>query len=446
MLDENNLKFQEFITSNVSYVLSSNKIPFRITQKPDKLSFFESDLDVLVDATIQERHRIGLELERRLGGLLVIVSENSCYSTRFVIVFESTWTYFFLDLSEGLTHSFLKPIIQKNFFLKDSKKSFFRSSEYFVYHVVKSKIGKKKLQKETVAKSLSLFMENEDEALLFFNSMVVSVRKSMPLLLSFLFGRKIASNFDECNFISEKIVFWKMIDSFLSLKNIYLNIQRICKKIIHPPGVELFILGLDGSGKSDLILDFKKKFKDYKIFSYHYRSFFLRKFFLFKKNTQSVFFDDPEGLPSRSFPVNFFRFLEILAEYLIDRIYFRYKRSSGSLVFVDRSSVDLCFHPERYRFSPKWRLIFFLCFKFFPKPDFLIFLNTPLSLITERKSEINRNRMVSLQKRYMNYMFFDFKTVDLRERNLRNSAVLKMLSDFTKERIISTDLSVKIKT
>lgn len=124
---------------------------------------------------------------------------------------------------------------------------------------------------------------------------------------------------------------------------------RVAKRLLCPTGVQITLLGPDGSGKSTLIELMRENLGDFfrrsKI--YHFRPMF------FEPPSDSKPVTDPHGKPAygmaRSVAKMLYYFLDHWAAYLLQLI--RLKVESTLIIF-DRDFDDVLIDPKRYRFAP----------------------------------------------------------------------------------------------
>lgn len=164
-----------------------------------------------------------------------------------------------------------------------------------------------------------------------------------------------------------------------SISNIFLKIKRI----LHPTGLVVGVLGPDGGGKTTMLEQVKKDvypaFR--RISQYH----------LFPKNVSdgNVPVTDPHNQPKRG---TFLSFLKLL--YFVWLYNWGYltkvlpKKMRSTIVIFDRYYDDVLIDPKRYRNgTPQWMAK--MIGAFIPKPDLWIVVDAPTEVIQMRKQEVS---------------------------------------------------------
>ena len=180
------------------------------------------------------------------------------------------------------------------------------------------------------------------------------------------------------------------------------------KKII------ISLMGVDGSGKTNLAKKLHKIFKKSKYLH-------LKPYILFQD--RRVVIKDPHNQKKSSFIISLLRILSWLISYKI----FFYQNKSKKIYIFDRYAHDILIDPIRYRYSLSKSLTKFIL-KFFPKPNLWIFLNPSLKTIKSRKLELSDRE---LKRQILDYTHF-FK-------NQKN--VLKLNKYIEKKKIIKITTS-----
>ena len=149
---------------------------------------------------------------------------------------------------------------------------------------------------------------------------------------------------------------------------------------INPTRVISF-MGVDGSGKSTLIKQIKKKFKNkIKIKYLHLRPYI----FLTDKRTV---IKEPHIQKKKASKL--FSFSKLLIWLVIYRLFFFYNlKKKNQIIIFDRYVHDILIDPVRYRFNLSTNTIKKLI-KFFPNPNLWIILKVKPSVAYNRKKEIS---------------------------------------------------------
>ena len=181
---------------------------------------------------------------------------------------------------------------------------------------------------------------------------------------------------------------------FLSFS--FCEIWRIVDRILHPTGLIVSFLGLDGSGKSSIINSINIDLGD--VFHYQ-QSFHLKPSFGKKQNSIPVI--DPHGDTPRFWFISILKLLYWWLIYILGWLTRVYPaKIKKSLISFDRFYHDLLVDPRRYRFkNPK--KIAFLIEKVIPKPDLFIYLDLPAEIAHRRKPEIPIEEAKALRNKYL---------------------------------------------
>jgi len=150
-------------------------------------------------------------------------------------------------------------------------------------------------------------------------------------------------------------------------------------------------MGVDGSGKSTLIKEIKKKFK---IKYLHLRPYF----FLTDKR---IIIKNPHAPKQTQLVItSFFRLLSWLFIYK----FFFYLNSGNKkeLIVFDRYVHDILIDPIRYNFNLSKKITKKIL-SYFPQPDLWIILNTKPYIAYKRKKEISMNETIRQSKEYLKF-------------------------------------------
>ena len=174
---------------------------------------------------------------------------------------------------------------------------------------------------------------------------------------------------------------------------------RLAKRMIKPPGFWIAIFGPDGIGKSTLIDSLNENFKP-AFWGVSYRHFRPRLDTNIHGDTTVV--TDPHAKEARSSLSSAAKMVYYFFDYWIGYIMsIRLLLAKGHFVIFDRYADDIKVDKIRYRYSgPTW-LVNWMC-KLIPRPDILIVLDAPASLIQSRKSEVTEEETERQMGEYRN--------------------------------------------
>ncbi len=173
--------------------------------------------------------------------------------------------------------------------------------------------------------------------------------------------------------------------------------RRIIRRLISPPGFWVAIFGPDGIGKSTLIEQ---------LIQHYQPAFWGVAYKHFRPRMDSNIHGDgaPVTNPHAERPRSGLASVAKIAYYFFDYwlgylTNVRLLLSKGKFVIFDRYADDIKVDPIRYRYSgPRW-LVDLMC-KGIPRPDLVIVLDAPASLIQSRKSEVNSSETERQLKEY----------------------------------------------
>jgi thymidylate kinase len=160
---------------------------------------------------------------------------------------------------------------------------------------------------------------------------------------------------------------------------------RIMKRLLRPAGVQITLLGSDGSGKTTLITKMRAEMNDFfRRFSvYHFRP----KYFESKGEGTAV--TDPHGEPVygvvRSMAKLLYYFFDYWAAFTL-KIYLQ--RAGTTLVVFDRDFDDILVDPIRYRIAPTALGLAHLLRRFLPKSEMIFILDVDPAAFHARKPEL----------------------------------------------------------
>ncbi len=155
-------------------------------------------------------------------------------------------------------------------------------------------------------------------------------------------------------------------------------------RLIHPPGLNVVLLGPDGAGKSSTITALEKVMAP--IFPRtEVRGFAPSLRQVLKKPPRST--STPHALKPRSLPTSIIRagYWTLYGTLGYGSLWL--SRARSTLVLNDRHFVDILVDPVRYRYGgPRWLLK--VIWQITPKPDLVILLSGPADVLQARKREL----------------------------------------------------------
>lgn len=178
-----------------------------------------------------------------------------------------------------------------------------------------------------------------------------------------------------------------------TINNIFLKVKRI----LHPTGLVIGVLGPDGSGKTTMLEKVKEDiYPAFRRIS-QYHLFPLKKS---HSNGGGVIVTDPHHMKQRGIVLSLLKLLYFIWVYnwgYIKTVYPQKVRST--FVVFDRYYQDILIDPLRYRNgAPLW--LTKLIGKLIPLPDLWIVLDAPTDVIQQRKQEVSREETERQRQSY----------------------------------------------
>lgn len=201
-------------------------------------------------------------------------------------------------------------------------------------------------------------------------------------------------------------------DFFADLHYKVFDIKRKINRILHPTGLFIVLMGVDGAGKTTiatrLMDDYKGAFRRVK--HYHSRVRVLKDISQLKKDAKPI---DPSNPHSKTKQpnklVSFLKFLYYYADYLIGNIIIATDTIKSSLVLMERYYYDYSIDKVRYNLNIS-DAVLRLFGKLIKKPDVVFVLTGDTDVLYERKKEITRSD-IEAQKDKFCKLFQDNKRV-----------------------------------
>lgn len=247
----------------------------------------------------------------------------------------------------------------------------------FIYYLLK-KIDKRKISDEQFSHMKKIFLQDKDacmkECAGFWNE------RSQNVIRDAMEKNDLSILVNHLDELQAEI----HVSTNRSVKDYIKNALLKVKRITHPTGLVIGVLGPDGSGKSTMLeqvkTDIYPAFR--RISQYH--------LFPLRKANEGETVTDPHHLKQRGIVLSFLKLLYFVWIYnrgYIQTVYPQKVRST--LVVFDRYYQDVLIDPLRYRNgTPAW--IVRLMGKFIPSPQLWIVLDAPTEVIQQRKQEVSK--------------------------------------------------------
>lgn len=245
----------------------------------------------------------------------------------------------------------------------------------FTYYLIK-KLDKKSLTKESFIYLRNLYLKKQELC-------KKHLKKFFPT--TFL---DLEKGFEDDNFELIDKNQKKIINDFYKLKNFsltreFLNIARVCKRVLKPTGLSIGFLGPDGSGKSTVIDGILEK-----RLPFRRKDYFHLKPIKSTNRGESVTVDEPHLMPLYSKSKSYIKLFYFIYQYNLGWIKNIIKLNiSSSLVIFDRYFDDMLVDNKRYRYGGSVALAK-IARVFIPKPNIYFILTTDANVIYERKQEV----------------------------------------------------------
>ncbi|QDD68117.1 hypothetical protein [Caminibacter pacificus] len=258
------------------------------------------------------------------------------------------------------------------------------SEKEFIYYLIK-KLDKNDFNEKVFNYLKELYFESEEKSIKvikkFLKNEAVNIIKAFEKNNINLINReKILKEFDK----NKKTNFFEKI----------LNFFRIIKRIIRPTGISIAFLGPDGSGKSTIINELKKRQLPFRRIDY----FHLKP--LKRRNNDLQIVEEPHKYPPYSKIKSFVKLVYFVYQYNIGWIKnILPLKIRSSLIIFDRYYDDILADKKRYRISlGDFWIKFFR--NFIPKPDLYFILVTEPEIVYNRKQEVSFEELKNQVKKY----------------------------------------------
>jgi thymidylate kinase len=176
------------------------------------------------------------------------------------------------------------------------------------------------------------------------------------------------------------------------------RLRAFLKRIVHPTGGWIAIMGPDGAGKSLVIGALRQQLSS--VFR-TVQCFHLRPKLLRRVGPAEAVVTDPHGKPARGRLVSIAKVFFMLADYLLGYLFkLAPAMMRSDMIIFDRYIYDLLVDSKRVRYGgPLWLLR--LAARIVPRPDLVILLDAPAEVLWSRKQEVAFEEVVRQRERYL---------------------------------------------
>lgn len=186
----------------------------------------------------------------------------------------------------------------------------------------------------------------------------------------------------------------------------FFDIKRKIERIIHPTGMFIVLLGVDGAGKTTIATKLKEQYVTAfrKINHYHSRVRVLKDISQIKKDAPPIDASNPHSKKKQANKlVSIVKFGYYYLDFLIGNIIISVSKIKSSLVLIERYYYDYSIDKIRYNLNLSNRFLNFFGI-FILKPDAIFILTGDSQQLLERKHEISIQE-IDEQKQKLEKMF-----------------------------------------
>ena len=175
---------------------------------------------------------------------------------------------------------------------------------------------------------------------------------------------------------------------WLTLRSQAYDLARAVKRVIHPPGLTVVLLGADGSGKSTvcqkLATHLQNTFNPGKGLQLHWKPVV----FFRKRRKSGKPITNPHDQPLRNHLASLIYLAYHWLEFFLgSQLQFWPATFKNGLVLIDRYYYDFLVDQKRYRLQvPPW--VVRAAFRLVWKPDLVFLLDAPAEVLQARKQEV----------------------------------------------------------
>lgn len=210
------------------------------------------------------------------------------------------------------------------------------------------------------------------------------------------------------------------------------DIKRRFERILHPTGLFVVLLGVDGAGKTTIAESLKERYTTAfrRIDHYHSRVRVLKDISQLKKDAKPIDASDPHGKKQKSGKVtSVIKFGYYFLDFLIGNVKITIAKIKSTLVLVERYYYDYSIDKVRYNLNLSDGFLSFFE-HFILKPDIIFILTGDSEKLLERKHEITINEIDEQKKKLTDKFINNPKSVfiDTTDKNV-DECVEKMLKE-----------------
>ena len=375
--------------------------------------------------------------------LLIIINFSKIFGYKIcnIIQYEINSFYIIFSLRNRSVINFISIDVCNNYFFKNRLLLDFKKE-------IKSENDKYSNNKINQISNLLSFkyyflkkiMKNDinETSLKFLKKIYLSENKKIDLFLLSIYNFKeknnIVKNIKKLNYfffkkksflLKKKIISTHKIGFFNYIKQIKLIVFRS----LNPTGLDIGLLGVDGSGKTTILKKISYDFthnKDGFCFIFRNLKTFHLSFLKLKSANKKT--RNPHKKKEYNILLSLIKLIYLTIKELIEIFYYRFLKIKSHILLFDRIFMDISIDPKRYRIKDN-RFVLFL-FRFFGKLflkeiNFIIMDNK--DTIYKRSKELNKAVLKKLLAKYNSIQFIDKSLfVILNKKNLLQKTLFEI--------------------
>ncbi len=210
-----------------------------------------------------------------------------------------------------------------------------------------------------------------------------------------------------------------------NMQYMFFDSIRKLDRIIHPTGMFIVLLGVDGAGKTTIANELMRRYKTAfrRMKHYHSRVRVLNDISQIRSNSKPIDVSNPHAKKRKSGKIlSIIKFGYYYLDYLIGNIIITKAKIQSSLVLVERYYYDYYIDKVRYNLNLSDKFLkFFGCF--IKKPDVIFILTGNSKILLERKNEITLEEINQQKDKVQSLFKNDSKVVyiDTTKNNIDES-------------------------